>query len=479
MAAERPTVHCSTEGLSRPEVIVLLVQAFRSLNWGVEHLHPMRVVAKTPPTGFAKGEDVVIEFVQEGFTALSKPSEWSPFAKKRRHQVNLEKLLAAFAAARTSVVPELMASELKELEESGVMQQDASTSHDNEFHWKDIGTFFIPRRDFFATPLLLDISVVVYILMVATGVHFMEPSTDDLLAWGANWRSITLAGEWWRLLTSCFVHIGILHLLLNMYALVMIGVHLEPLLGRWRVLALYALTGIGASMTSLWWHDSTVSAGASGAIFGLYGVFLALLTTNLIHKDVHQQLLSSIGIFVVYNLVYGMKGGIDNAAHIGGLVSGLLFGFALYPSLRSPENKGLSTGGILLPSLALVATGGFLLRSLPGDDGAYQAAVDRFSRWEEQGLEMYRMEQPSAERQLIVLETRSMPAWDSAWAEVERMRVMDLSAPLQEHRYDLEHYARLRIENVQLVHRALLGEQGLDAAIDQSFARIDSVLAEM
>ncbi|MFN6114723.1 MAG: hypothetical protein ACK46C_02470, partial [Flavobacteriales bacterium] len=84
MAADRPTIHHSTEGLSRPEVIVLLFQAFRSLKWGVEHLHPMRVVAKTPATGFAKGEDVVIEFDDRGFTALSKPSEWSPFAKNKR-----------------------------------------------------------------------------------------------------------------------------------------------------------------------------------------------------------------------------------------------------------------------------------------------------------------------------------------------------------------------------------------------------------
>ena len=116
-----------------------------------------------------------------------------------------------------------------------------------------------------------------------------------------------------------------------------IGLLLEPRLGTIRFLGAYILTGIAASITSLWWHDLTISAGASGAIFGMYGVFLAMLTTNLIEKSARKALLTSIGVFVFYNLVNGMKGGIDNAAHIGGLVSGLLTGYAFYPSLKRPE----------------------------------------------------------------------------------------------------------------------------------------------
>ena len=250
-------------------MIVLLFQAFRDLKWGVEHLHPMRVVAVTPRSAFSWGEEVVIDLDTDGFTALSKFQQWSIIPGHKRHQRNLDRLLEAFALARVSVSPEVMAAELKELEESGVMTQDASMAKAHEFHWKDIGMAFIPRREFFATPLLIDISVVVFVLMVVSGVHFMEPTGEDLVAWGGNWRGATLAGEWWRLLTCCFVHIGIVHLLFNMYALLMVGIHLEPLLGRSRVLGLYVITGVFASVASLWWHDNTVSAGASGAIFGL------------------------------------------------------------------------------------------------------------------------------------------------------------------------------------------------------------------
>jgi rhomboid protease GluP len=481
MAAQRPSIRYSTEGLSRAEVIVLLFQAFRTLNWGVEHLHPMRVVAKTPATGFAKGEDVVIELDDHGFSALSKPSEWSPFARKGRHQINLEKLMDAFAEARVSTPPEAMAADLHELEASGVMRQDASSAHANEFKWSDIGSVLIPGRALFATPVLLDISLVVYIVMVATGVHFFSPSGEDLLAWGGNYRSATMSGEWWRLLTSCFVHIGIVHLLFNMYALLMVGLQLEPLLGRWRVLALYVVTGLCASVASLWWHDNTVSAGASGAIFGLYGVFLALLFTDLIHKEVRQQLLSSIGVFVVFNLLYGMKGGIDNAAHIGGLVSGVVLGFALYPSLRHPERPALRWAGLVLPILVLTAGAVAAVRSLPADDSEYVERMKAFERWEQEGSAMFELgESATGDHQLVVLEERSAPAWDSALVLLEGTLQLDLSPAVAERRDRLMDYVRERQHNTRLIQQALQDPlQDRSAAIDSSFARIDSMLTGM
>lgn len=173
----------------------------------------------------------------------------------------------AFMESRTTMTSDQLTTELKELNESGVMELDASTARANETSWKDATLLFsLPRKGFVAAPLLIDISLVVYLLMLFNGVHFMEPSVEHLVAWGGNLRYSTLDGELWRLLTCCFVHIGIVHLLLNMYALLMIGVQLEPILGSVRVLVLAVINGVVASMTSLWWHENTVSAGASGAM---------------------------------------------------------------------------------------------------------------------------------------------------------------------------------------------------------------------
>jgi membrane associated rhomboid family serine protease len=104
--------------------------------------------------------------------------------------------------------------------------------------------------------------------------------------------------------------------------------------------AVYLITGIAASLTSLWWHPATVSIGASGAIFGLYGVFLALLTTKFFPPIFKKSFALSIVVFVGGNLLIGLSGGIDNAAHLGGLVSGLIAGYLLYPFLKDAGAPG-------------------------------------------------------------------------------------------------------------------------------------------
>jgi rhomboid protease GluP len=457
--AERPTIRLSTSGLSRPEVIVLLLEAFNKLKWGVEHLHPMRVVATTRASSFSWGEQVILELDDEGFSVTSKYQQWSPLAGRKRLQRNLDKLVDAFSEARISTTPEAMAAELKELEESGVMQQDASTAHANDFQWKDIGTVFIPRRDLWATPLLLDISVLVYILMVAMGVNFMSPTGEELLAWGGNYRPETMDGQWWRLLTACFVHIGLMHLLFNMYALLMVGLRLEPLLGGARVLALYVITGLFASVASLWWHDNTISAGASGAIFGLYGVFLALLTTDLMHKEVRHQLLGSIGIFVVYNLLNGLKGSVDNAAHIGGLLSGLVMGFATYLALARKEIPGIRLGSILLPTALLALAGTVALAPLATDDKQFEARLGSFYDNQSEGMILFEMAGGSAspEELLEELRRRSLPAWYANRALLEDLGKLRLSSYNQERQRLMLAYSELRLKQMDLMQMELGG----------------------
>jgi rhomboid protease GluP len=106
-------------------------------------------------------------------------------------------------------------------------------------------------------------------------------------------------------------------------------------LGKTRYAIIYLTTGILASLSSLYFHEPAVSIGASGAIFGLYGVFLSLLLTNVFPKDFSKAFLVSTLIFIGYNLLMGFAGaGIDNAAHIGGLLSGFIIGIILYPQLK-------------------------------------------------------------------------------------------------------------------------------------------------
>ncbi|MGL5892091.1 MAG: rhomboid family intramembrane serine protease [Bacteroidia bacterium] len=194
--------------------------------------------------------------------------------------------------------------------------------------------YFIPKGNYFFTPLLIYINVAVWVIMVISGANVFNPDVETLVNWGANYPPYTFGGQPWRLFTCTFLHIGVVHLVMNMVAIFQIGMYLEALIGRWRFLTFYILTGIIASAVSSWWHtEPLVAAGASGSAFGIVGFLLALLTTRLLNSQFRQEFLSSMLLFVGYNLVYGLKGGVDNAAHIGGLVSGLILGYINYPDL--------------------------------------------------------------------------------------------------------------------------------------------------
>jgi len=219
----------------------------------------------------------------------------------------------------------------------------------------------------YATYAIIGINVIVFILMVINGAGVFNPNALVHIEWGSNYSPLTLSGDWWRLFTCIFIHFGIIHLAMNSYALYMAGVFLEPMLGKTKYIIAYLATGIFASLASLWWHSEGInSAGASGAIFGLYGVFLALLFTNLIPKQMRSSLLQSIGVFVVFNLIYGTKSGIDNAAHIGGLLSGLIIGFVFYPLLRK-EDKGVKSNLVLLAIIAVTALSAWMYLNSPGN----------------------------------------------------------------------------------------------------------------
>src|SRR5215468_8843832 len=182
------------------------------------------------------------------------------------------------------------------------------------------------------TSVLLVLNVAIFGLMLVWGLDPMQPAIDSLIQWGANYGPKTTQGEWWRLFTCMFLHIGVLHLLFNMIALWNVGGFMERWLGGTSFLVLYLLSGLLGSVASVAWNPFVVSAGASGAIFGLYGGLLGFLVQ---HRDSTSQaflapLRNNALAFVGYNLLFGaVQEGIDMAAHLGGLVGGLVCGFVL------------------------------------------------------------------------------------------------------------------------------------------------------
>ena len=181
---------------------------------------------------------------------------------------------------------------------------------------------------------LISINVIIFIIMVFKFEGFLSFQIKDLLVSGANFRPLIKAGEWWRLFTSMFLHGGFMHLFLNMYGLLFAGIFIEPILGRARFILFYLVIGLVGSLSSIWWYDAIVSVGASGAIFGLYGIFLILLLTNVFPNDFRKEMLLNTAFYVGINLIIGLAGGIDNAAHMGGLLCGALIGLLIFSGLK-------------------------------------------------------------------------------------------------------------------------------------------------
>lgn len=192
-------------------------------------------------------------------------------------------------------------------------------------------------KDTPATKVITLANVLVFgaMAVVSHGESLGEPTPQILLAWGADFGQYTLTGEYWRVLSNCFVHVGALHIIMNMYALWQLGPFVERLYGSSKFTVLYLLAGVGGSLLSLYFSPSIVSAGASGAIMGLYGALLAFFKVHAQHFPTNylKSVTRTIGFLLVFNLIFGFAHrGIDNAAHIGGFLTGLISGFALVPS---------------------------------------------------------------------------------------------------------------------------------------------------
>ncbi len=182
--------------------------------------------------------------------------------------------------------------------------------------------------------IIIVINVLIFLAMALQGRHILNFDAELVERWGANSGALTCGGQWWRLVASTFVHGGLIHIACNMWCLFNLGWLAELLFGRARFTLLYLLCGIGGSLASIGWREGALSVGASGAIFGLAGALLPALalSRNARLRQALRPQISSIALFVVYNLAFGAAiPGIDNAAHVGGLCTGLFLG-ACFPS---------------------------------------------------------------------------------------------------------------------------------------------------
>lgn len=191
------------------------------------------------------------------------------------------------------------------------------------------------RREW-VTELVVGANLGVFVWMVLSGVEWLSPDARTLVAWGANYGPLTRGPEVWRLASSAFIHGGLLHLGFNMYALWMAGRLVERVYGHAGYALVYLFAGLAGSTASAFVSPLVASVGASGAVFGVFGALLAFLLRrrSLLMPEVVKPLRRSVITVVLFNVAFGFTvPGIDNAAHLGGLLAGFLGGLLLAPTL--------------------------------------------------------------------------------------------------------------------------------------------------
>ncbi len=216
-----------------------------------------------------------------------------------------------------------------------------------------------------ATIALIGINIGVFVAMLFNGAGLWHSPNHIQLAWGAGFGPAIKDGEWWRLATALCLHFGLVHLAMNMGALWEAGRLVERLYGSLRFVGIYLASGLTGNLLSLIVQgDRAISGGASGAIFGIYGALLVCLwrERRQIEPTEFRWLFGSAAVFSLATILLGVViPGIDNAAHIGGLISGALTGCALMRPLsaaspKSEHGRWAAGGAHVLAVMALVYT---------------------------------------------------------------------------------------------------------------------------
>src|SRR2546430_121554 len=177
--------------------------------------------------------------------------------------------------------------------------------------------------------VLVGINFAIFLGMALAGISITNPTSPELVRWGANAGRLTLAGQWWRLITYMFLHIGIIHIAFNMWCLWDLGALCESLFGTWTFASIYFVSAVAGGLASVGVHPERLSVGASGAVFGLAGALIAGFYPGgvTLPRPVIQAQLRSMIFFVGYNIIIGaLSGPTDNLCHLGGLVAGIYCG---------------------------------------------------------------------------------------------------------------------------------------------------------
>jgi rhomboid protease GluP len=443
--------------LSKLEFQYAAILSCEKLNWTLITINNEEIIAKTNAALPTWNEKITINYQFDNPFVWSE-SNGNQLFDRGRNKRNTEIFFDQFNEFRKDITTAIQEQQAI----SNYISTAADISQNNKNLEIVISEFYssfsvlIPTKDYIITPILLGLNILLFFIMFFSGVGFFSPAIQDIIQWGGNYAPLTIDNNWWRLLTNVFVHIGFLHLIANCYALAYVGLFLESHLKRNAFLSLYLFCGLLASLSSLYWNEDLVSAGASGAIFGMYGILLVLLATKTIRQKLNANTIFFIVFFVIINLLGSFKKGIDGAAHVGGFVSGIIFG-GIFALLKTQRKRALILASIITllsaPSISFYCQSKkiYIYEILK-----YQSRMQEFVDMEKMALEAYSIYAgDNKEDILYMIQDRGIYYWDENIKLIKELDQLYLPKTIHDNNKRLEIYCLLRKKVYQLAYKKI------------------------
>jgi rhomboid protease GluP len=313
----------------------------------------------------------------------------------------------------------------------------------------------------YVTYALIAVNILVFAAMVISGVSPSSPKTDELLNWGSEFGVYTVNGQWWRLFTAMFVHIGLMHLVFNMIAFAYVGRTVERMFGNVGFLVLYIVSGLGGGILAMYLDPMQIHAGASGAIFGVYGALLAMLLRerDTIPPQILAKLKRFVLVFISYNLIYSFNPRISMAAHIGGLITGFVCGLIAAQPLDGDIGDERTSRDMLLivAGVVLCVIGVFGMHAKYPNLDHLEAYIDHFGVVEKKTHDAFKLASDQNQQSQLTneqfadrIDQDMLPAWRDTRKELDSLPTVDSQFVNTRVKY-----VRLRQESLEAMTAAL------------------------
>ena len=301
--------------------IALANLTIENLGWEVSVYNEQRLTASINHSEYHSSYSVFTIVIKNNEVTLTCIDDLI-IAENSRNKVYLNKFLSHYEYTKQLISEKELKKMANKILDANVPIPILNLYKIDSF--KSFLKIFIPSRLFFVTTIILDINILIYVVMLASsGFFFKNFDQETLIAAGAYFKPAIISGEWWRLLTAIFLHSNFPHILMNMIMLFYIGAILEPAIGHIKFAIIYILTGFFANLISFYLTDYTLTVGASGAIFGLLGVFSGMLTNRKIAIELRKFIIINIVAITIMTTVNGfLKGSVNYVAHFAGLFCG-------------------------------------------------------------------------------------------------------------------------------------------------------------